>query len=954
MKKSLPIIFTLIASIGILITWHHYKRGVAKEKVWQSDEEENAGKRSEAIEARWQYEMDLLKDPKTGLMPAGIRQRELALAKTLPIVRVYQSVDVNGRRVLGVNTPTSNTYLPAGPENIGGRTRAFAFDKRFNGSTNRVIISGCVSGGIMRSADGGTSWTLVTPDQQLHSITSVAQDPRPGFQDNWYVGTGESLGNSAGGTGAFYSGNGIFKSTNNGLSWTPLASTQLGTLQAFDNAFDFVHRLAVNPANGDVFAACHNSIQRSQDGGATWSMVKGSSGGNTTTGNTDIAINSDGSKIFSSFHLKNTTDRGVWQSATGGAGSWTLLGGNVDGSPTGWKVNSTTANWGRVVLRIAPPNENILYVMYENGNTTSGSSEADLFKLDLSSGSPVWTNLSPNLPALTVQGGYNMLLSVKPDDVNTVFVGGVILYRSTVGFANTGGTTTIGGSSRPNSHADMHLLVFDPTNPKRGYACDDGGIQSTEDITATVVNWTMLPRYQTLQYYYVSIDPETGRNNFLGGAQDNGSWYRDASLNFGARPANRPTVNDFIQIGGGDGVAVDIAKISAGKQLTYFGAQLGLLIRDELLDNVNYPGGTIRPRITALTPNPSSGYGDFVTYFKLSNANSEVLLYVNYSRLFKTNSASIVDSTSWTALTGVEGVVNPARDGSVSIRSIDFSWGPYLTSHAMYLGTNNSRIYRVDDYANATDQTVAVNITPPGLTGNVQDIAVNPNDDNEVMAVVSNYNTTSIWFTTNAKSSNPTWSNAEGNLTLPSVRSCAIVVKKDAGNNPVTEYYVGTSVGLYATESIRQTLAGSGSITWSREGAGILNFAVVTTLDYRPEDNTLLIGTHGNGMYFASIGSPNFIPNIATAISPIVNDKNFITIFPTVGKGTYQYGRGSLIGIKTIMILATDIAGRIVYRQQVNYGDGSIPLGNLPADTYVIQITSDNKKYQALQKVIKL
>jgi hypothetical protein len=37
----------------------------------------------------------------------------------------------------------------------------------------------------------------------------------------------------------------------------------------------------------------------------------------------------------------------------------------------------------------------------------------------------------------------------------------------------------------------------------------------------------------------------------------------------------------------------------------------------------------------------------------------------------------------------------------------------------------------------------------------------------------------------------------------------------------------------------------------------------------------------------------------------------------------------------------------------VNYGSGNIPLGNLAAGNYVIQITSDNKKYQTIQKVIK-
>ena len=278
MKKYLIISFAFISFIilGIIVneTGFHF----AKEKPEVSAENEPLEKRAEMVAARLQYEYALLKDPKTGLIPKNIRQQEIAMAKTLPIAGMHpQSISRNGLSPSsnGINTPTNNTYQLAGPNNIGGRTRTMAFDKRYNGSTNRVMIAGCVSGGIMRSADGGNSWTLVTPEQQIHSITTIAQDTRTGFEDIWYAGTGESLGNTARGTGAFYFGNGRYKSTNNGLSWTALPSTQSGTLAGFDNPFDLIHRIAVNPANGDVFAACQSSIQRSQNGGATWSVVVG-------------------------------------------------------------------------------------------------------------------------------------------------------------------------------------------------------------------------------------------------------------------------------------------------------------------------------------------------------------------------------------------------------------------------------------------------------------------------------------------------------------------------------------------------------------------------------------------------------------------------------------------------------------------------------------------------------
>ncbi|HZH95396.1 MAG TPA: hypothetical protein VEY06_05900, partial [Flavisolibacter sp.] len=113
------------------------------------------------IRARMQYEIDMLKDPATGKVPADMKEKELAFAQRLPERNPYTTMGPNGFR-----TAALNNYIPAGPNNIGGRTRAVEYDRRF--ATTRVIIAGCVSGGIMRSADGGSTWTLVTPTEDIH------------------------------------------------------------------------------------------------------------------------------------------------------------------------------------------------------------------------------------------------------------------------------------------------------------------------------------------------------------------------------------------------------------------------------------------------------------------------------------------------------------------------------------------------------------------------------------------------------------------------------------------------------------------------------------------------------------------------------------------------------------------------------------------------------------------
>jgi hypothetical protein len=300
---------------------------------------------------------------------------------------------------------------------------------------------------------------------------------------------------------------------------------------------------------------------------------------------------------------------------------------------------------------------------------------------------------------------------------------------------------------------------------------------------------------------------------------------------------------------------------------------------------------------------------------------------------------------------------------------MSFTRGPYNSSHALYIGTTNGKIYRIDNPRQITPSFQPADITPPGLVGNVQDISVNPNNDEEVIAVVSNYGVTTgfglqnivnIWWTNNAKNPVPTWRQAEGNLGggtnsgYISGRSCMIVVKKDGSGNPVTEYYVGTGAGLFSTQNLGQTLLAGSSPVWVREGAGVLNFAVISSLAYRPSDNVMVIGTHGNGMYFTYLGTPNFIPNTSTAILPITNDFNFILdVYPTVSNSLVYYKTGTQVGITKIDVQLTDMNGRLVFRKQEGYTNGRVDLTGLAKGNYILSIYSSNGRYRHIQKLVK-
>lgn len=935
---------------------------------------------------RNQYMFNMVKDPATGKIPDGIIERSYDQALAAPV------------RNLAARVEDNNSYLQAGAFNAGGRSRIIVYDRRFNGGSNRIILAGSVSGGIFRSTDGAATWTNVTKPNEIHNVHWIVQDTSSTARmDIWYAGGGEHWGNSTSENGATFMGDALYKSIDNGVTWTRLSQVYPGApgpffLERFDHPFDFVHKIAINPANGDVYAGSHRRLMRSTNAGSTWQVVF--VGTKTTTadvGTLDVAITNTG-RIYVAVNGGNNDKamRGVWTSTTGNSGTFTRIAGGaalgVDSIPN-WRGNSyDSTDFGggniiysprRILMAIAPSNNNTMYVVYENG-ATSGS-DIDLFKVDLATNT--WTNRSANVPdfggtvgTFSSQGGYDLHVAVKPDNPNFVILGGVNLFRSTDGFSTTANTTWIGGYGNenanpflyPNHHPDQHCVAFRPDNPNEMISAHDGGLSLTTNIQAAVVAYSMVPNYQTFQYYYVAIDPGTGRNNFAGGLQDNGTWLRDRVGILGTASIDSNNHRFIYPALSGDGGAVGLAVNVAGQQYLYGSSQLGI-IRRVSLPNIN-TGTLIRPN--GLTANPSGGgFGEFVTNFKLNPSNTNDLYYINFNRLFRTTDAPNVTSNTWTELTGIGNAVDAGNDPSngLYIRSLAFSWGAYQSSHVMYIGTTDGRIFRLDNPRNAIASQAPVNISISGLPAgaNIQDIAVNPNNDNEIMAVVSNYeytnnlnqivNMPSVWWTNNAKSATPTWLNAEGNtITAASVRSCAIVVKKDAGNNPVTEYYIGTSVGLFSV--VDNTPATPPVFTtWFREGEPVLNLPIVQSLAYRPVDNVLLVGTHGNGMYFTYLGTPNYTPNQATGINdPILNDKNFISkIYPTVSSSRVDYQTGNRYAIKSISIQLLNANGQVVYKNSGAYQNGSVDISKLAKGVYVLSIISDDGKYKYLQKIIK-
>jgi len=830
---------------------------------------------------RRRHEYDMQKNPLTGIIPFDEKQRELEKA--------FESIKAVNLSVL---ERSNNTYVSRGPSNLGGRTRALKVDISDNSSN--TILAGGVSSGLFRTTDGGDLWEKVSPNDEIHNVTSLAQDPRPGFQNTWYYSTGELSGNSAS-LGSFYLGQGVWRSTDSGLTWSPIEETN-SVYTTFDSFFDIIHKLEVHPLTGDLFIAAYGKIYRYDGNTMSLELEEPDNG----VGFTDVTIAADGT-VYAALDNTFESINGIWQSPDGN-GNWTRIA--QTGVPEGW----STSNGGRIVLGTAPSNPDIMYALYANG---AFGIEADLWRFDNSTNT--WTDFSSKLPdepggdlsgndPFAIQGGYDLVVSVKPDDENFVVIGGTNAYK--IEDINTSTTfTRIGGYVSNQSyglynaggvehHPDIHVLEFDPfdEDSKILFSGTDGGVHKTIDVDATPVTWANLNNnYQTYQFYHVASDP-TGTTNFVvGGTQDNGT-------HFGGTDFGLPNNTVMSRFSGGDGVAVGVAQRTNGIQL-YAGTQNGNMFS-------NLTSGSIQP---------AGSSSQFVTYFYLDPENTNAIYYAGLSTLYASDDAENLTSFSWTNL----GTLPTGEN----IRRFVATPGTYNTeSSNLFIGGQNGGLFRLADPQNATSASDAENITPSGATASpgavVSGIAIHPTNPDIMMVTYANYGINNIFISTNATAASPTWDLVERNLNNHSVRSAAI-----SEVNGETRYFVGTARGLYSSLDPTTT-------DWAIEGQNLMGLAVISDLVYRDLDKNLLIGTHGNGMYQTTVET--------LSTSDFSASKLNLKIFPNPATNYLQISSDIIDISNAIDYRIFDFNGRLVSEGNVN--DGKIMVEKLNNGIFFLQV----------------
>jgi len=659
-------------------------------------------------------------------------------------------------------------WTPLGPSNIGGRVRTIVIHPT---NTNVMYTAG-VAGGIWKTTNSGMSWTSLDDFMTNLAVCTMVLDPNN--SEIIYAGTGEGYYNVDAIRGA-----GIFKTTNAGLSWTQLPST------ANDN-FAFVNNLAPHPENSDtLLAATRSGLWRSLDGGNTWTLVE--SGGLTAVKALDVIFHPTNPQIvlaaFGSFYSD-----GIYRSTDGGA-NWQKITSNLP-------INS-----GRISLAISPSHPNIVYASIANksDNTLLGlykSSDAGV-TWELVNQGLIIDYLSYGRNGTSGQGWYDHIIKVHPSDTNTIYAGGIDLYKST-----DGGDTFFeishwyGGYGYPYVHADQHEIMFMPGNSNTIFVGNDGGIFKT---TNGGNSWASLNSNLAITQFYSGASAPNA-NYFIGGTQDNGTLKYTGSGMY------------WSEAYGGDGGCTAVNYLNTNIVYTEY---VHLDIKKST--NSGVPDSWFSAT-NGINETERNNRALFIAPFVM-DPNDPNILYAGTNRLYRTTDGA--------------GIWEPISNDLTNGKCISAIAVSKFLPQAIYTGSSDGKVFRSFD-SGSTWVDISSGL-PAGRY--VTRIAVNQTNHLKVYVTYSGYNTAEhIYRTENGGDS---WTNISNNL--PDIPVNTIVI------NPLNPniLYVGTDLGVF--ESVNDGLS------WTSANTGLAN-VVVHELFLKPngEDFNLVAATHGRGMYITN------------------------------------------------------------------------------------------------------
>ncbi len=665
-----------------------------------------------------------------------------------------------------------------------------------------VVYVATGSGGIFKTTNGGVSWTPIFDRQTSMSVGDIALEP--GNPDVIWVGTGESnVRNSV----SF--GDGVYKSTDGGRNWKYLGLKDTNTIS----------KIVINPKNPDiayVAAIGHawgpneeRGVFMTTDGGASWKKTLYI---DNQHGASDIEIDPVNPNILYA---------GMWRFERK---PWTFTSGSdkggvfrsTDGGRTWSKIDKGLPKIiGRIGLSVSQSNPNVVYAMLE-------AKEGTLYRSDDKGEN--FRQVSKD-QSIVGRGFYYTRVRVDPTDENKVYAVASPLFKSL-----DGGRTF--QRIAPNIHIDYHALWIDPKNPKRMWDGQDGGVALSTDEGKS---WENVNNFAAGQFYQVFADNVAPFYNVSGGLQDNGTWvgpsrnrepsgilnddWRMISFGDGFYAISHPDNPDLFltESQGGNVVRTDMKNREQQLVIPFFGVG-GAAENDKVRFNWNAP--------LILSPHDKN------TVFL---AGSTVFKSTDFGKSWTAISDDLTTGNK-ERLKTAGGPIFPENTSAEYYETVISVAESPIKKDLIWAGTDDGNLQTTND-GGKTWTNINKNLPNVPQDSSISHVELSRVAENTAYVAVDRHKYDDykpyIFKTTDGGKS---FTNISGNLPA---NAYVHVVREDPKNTNLL--YAGTEIGIYASWDNGKT--------WAE--LNMKNFPRVAVHDIliHPRDNDLIVATHGRSLW---------------------------------------------------------------------------------------------------------
>jgi hypothetical protein len=648
----------------------------------------------------------------------------------------------------------------------------------FHPTNANIYYIGTPAGGLFKTTNDGVSWQAMTD-----ALTSMAISGIVISSDNSnkiYILTGDGDSNAGGfvkSAQLMRTGRGVFVSNDAGENWTPLAP--FPTTEAVVG-----YKLIQSPIDADILLAATNlGIFKTINGGNSWELVN-----EELTFDIEYKIGS-GTIVFASH------DGAVSRSgSSGNAGTWTFAQFN---------------DFERIELAVTPANDDFIYFMGGDSHSEAecGGSSTD--------GSAVYRSNTSSNNFTRIDNGNNAIISTCCDGTNGRFqvsydhafavsvsstqnmiAGGVRTWRS-----NNGGVSWL--SAVPEAycetsgvtgfiHDDIHMLIYHPITNEL-FACTDGGLYTS---ATNGTSWTHKNNGIVASQIYHLATTNVNNVNMMIGLQDNGMKARDA---------NNSAWEHVLSADGFDCM------------YNWNSSSTGLLSWNRAVHEFSTNGDNLN----AIIANDDTEQFFKRVATKVGDNNKAIVGSFGASRgvrIFQKNTAS----NSWSQIFS-----------TTSPGNFDIERCPTDANKFYFAGGNSS--FATSGAIKRTSDFFETNFIIQADAGNrVTDIAVKPNDDEQVWYCIGGFGATGKVMKSN--DSGATWIDMSANLPLVPMFSLAIDANGDA--------YVGTDIGIfYRSNAMNEWIPFSHKLP------------IVPVTDLEITNGKLIAATFGRGVWRSDLYS---------------------------------------------------------------------------------------------------